>query len=719
MSGARDLTGLWSPPEDHRLTSVLTTTYELDAEFLEEDLLPSALGVSIPSVRRRAFRLSLERHLQDVETTVFVDVDGYRAGRQTPRIDLVPVPRRRGGQAIPKMHAKVTVLQFAPRRRGARMEDHVVRVLVGSANLTAAGYCTNYEVMSALESRPDGDPKESTLVRAALAWLDGALAPVHTTQSLRQLTTARGVVEARKQTKDPKHTAFVGSPQTKLGEAVEKLTTGVVFETVTLVSPFWPGGDSPTDLVDRLGTMLGGLPPVVRLVGRGVAREGRWLPEVPVSLAVALKRRGARVFVAPASPDHGVETSARDVGETTETDAAVEVGRARVREHKRALHAKVLLAEGPKTSLLAAGSFNHTRRGWGMQSPNTEAGLVWRMDGKGRTALGTVLSFVCDADFVEVKGDPSDWVVDPRERETEQSAAHWPGFLVAVEGGTDWIRLVCDPEDFPEGGLALSMRDIRGLRSPDQDSPVFEWTIRAEDASQADGALDWGRLPLPDNALDQASQPLPRLVDLQLDLQWEGGHATVPVRFVDKDAMPIVMSGKSPDEQTLIAYFLGLWRETDEAGFNHALPPTLPIPGSSARADSHDPTGILSYRIRSFIQALPGVRTALEDVPPSEGAVRRALRGPTSPLALGKKAVEGFHDPTGGKSHVAAVFQVAELVGVVQRAELPELPDGREQVLRSEVIDELQAMLVQLDPTTSGPVLADFAQWRTGGANAR
>ena len=36
MSGARDLTRLWTPPDGHRLVSLMATTYELDAEFLEE-----------------------------------------------------------------------------------------------------------------------------------------------------------------------------------------------------------------------------------------------------------------------------------------------------------------------------------------------------------------------------------------------------------------------------------------------------------------------------------------------------------------------------------------------------------------------------------------------------------------------------------------------------------------------------------------------------------
>jgi hypothetical protein len=719
MSGATDLTGLWSPPEDHRLTSVLATTYELDAEFLEEDLLPSALGVSVPSVRRRAFRLSLERSLQDAEVTVFVDVDGYHGGRQTPRIDLVPVPRRRQGASIPKLHAKVTVLQFAPRRRGARIEDHVVRVLVGSANLTAPGYCTNYEVVSRLESGPEGGTEESSLVHGVLGWLDTVLAPVHTDQSRRQLAAARGVVAGRATVKLPEDTVFVGSPQTRLGEAVAGLAAGRRWTRATLVSPFWPGGDTPTDLVDRLGTMLGGLPKTVRLVGPGVERDGRWLPEMPAALAAALKRRGAKVFVAPASPDHGVETKERDVGELTETDAAVEVGRARARERKRKLHAKILVAEGPKASLLAAGSFNHTRRGWGLQSPNTEAGLVWRLEGKARKQLSSVLGFVREADFVEVEGDPSDWVVDPDTRDTTDAADHWPGFLVAVEGGTDWLRVVCDAEGFPEGGLSLTMRDIRGLRSPDHGDAVFTWGLRRSEAETTEGSLDWGRLALPDNALDQLDQPLPKLTDLQLELRWEEGHATVPVRFVEKDALPIVVSGQSPDEQTLIAYFLGLWSETDENGFNHALPPSAPLPGRTALASAHDPSGILSYRIRSFIQALPGVQTALEEVPPSESAVRRALRGPTSPLALGQKALESCLDPADAKSHVAAVFQLAELVGVVRGAQLPELPGGAQETVRGTVLEELEAMLTELDPGAGGTVLEDFARWRTGAEDAQ
>ena len=63
---------LWAPPAGYRLASVVATTYECQADFVEEELLRVALDLKTPPGMGRDFRVELERALQDVEVTLYV-----------------------------------------------------------------------------------------------------------------------------------------------------------------------------------------------------------------------------------------------------------------------------------------------------------------------------------------------------------------------------------------------------------------------------------------------------------------------------------------------------------------------------------------------------------------------------------------------------------------------------------------------------------------------
>ena len=60
----------WEAPQGYRLASVIASTYELQADFLEEDLLPVALGLRLPPARGRDFRLELEHALGTTEVSI-------------------------------------------------------------------------------------------------------------------------------------------------------------------------------------------------------------------------------------------------------------------------------------------------------------------------------------------------------------------------------------------------------------------------------------------------------------------------------------------------------------------------------------------------------------------------------------------------------------------------------------------------------------------------
>ena len=52
----------------------------------------------------------------------------------------------------------------------------IIRLVVGSANLTGAGYRSNIEVAASVDDTPGGSPEAATAVRDAVAWLERLIA---------------------------------------------------------------------------------------------------------------------------------------------------------------------------------------------------------------------------------------------------------------------------------------------------------------------------------------------------------------------------------------------------------------------------------------------------------------------------------------------------------------------------------------------------------------
>ena len=178
----RRLLETWEPPRGYRLASVVATSYELDADFVEEDLLPTAFGLQLVPARGREYRLELEHALQDAEVSIFFHPSSYRPGRRrSPRIDLLALPE--GPYA--KLHAKIAFLRFVVPGAPAA-ERQIVRLLVGSANLTGSGYRSNIEVATSVEHTSSASVQATTVVWDALDWFE-ALIGQSTEQVTRQI----------------------------------------------------------------------------------------------------------------------------------------------------------------------------------------------------------------------------------------------------------------------------------------------------------------------------------------------------------------------------------------------------------------------------------------------------------------------------------------------------------------------------------------------------
>ncbi len=108
------------------MRGLLSTTYDLNPDFLEMDFLPSVFGLGAWDDRRWASRIALEKHLFQVDTAVILaDARRYHGRPRSLRLEVLPGVAPRGSS----LHAKVTLLLF----------ERAVRLIVGSANLTERG----------------------------------------------------------------------------------------------------------------------------------------------------------------------------------------------------------------------------------------------------------------------------------------------------------------------------------------------------------------------------------------------------------------------------------------------------------------------------------------------------------------------------------------------------------------------------------------------------
>lgn len=680
----RRLLELWQPPQGYRLASSIATTYELQADFLEEDLLPVALDLRTPAAHGREFRLELERALQDTEISVFFHPGRYQPGlRRSPRVDLIPLPEGR----FPKLHAKVALLRFVmPDAQSPASQ--LVRLIVGSANLTAPGYRSNIEVAVAVDDAPGCMAESATVVRDATAWFEN-LVGASSEQVTRQLRDIKAVFASRRVTERREMVRFLGLPSVGGLPALMRSADAQSSSNLTVVSPFWPSGDDLTDVANALKELCGGAIESVHLIGPpNIDDAGSVQPIIPAALVSALLRSGTKVSVAAADHRHGCSVDDRPDDEG-EFDSVAENHGVSV-EGSRSLHAKVIIAEDSRTTRLAIGSFNLTRRGMGLvTNANAEAGLLWTLPTPDARSLNHVVSFATA--WRQVDRAPEEFVVEPGEL-TDDDAGGWPTFLLSARARRSALEIRGHTATWPSE-VTMRMRDIRG-RLFGMEQWFDDWVIVPPNSNDP---LFSKRLDLRASWIERASQPgeksWPPLPDLEVEITWNDRMAIVPVVFEDKHLLPVVESLARQDEQTLIAWFLGLRPagETENCGFGHSIDPL------SRSSDQITPSNdILSYLIRDFVHALPGIKGRLADAGLTENGLRAALLGNRSPVELAREAHRSFKEREIGKPRktaIATVFQLAELRKLLETVTLPSFQDGVSDAIRKEALLEVHSLL--------------------------
>jgi hypothetical protein len=612
------------------LQGIAATTFDLQPDFLEEDYLPAILGLGAWNDRAWTSRVTLERTLERLQGAVILsEASRYHGRPRSLRLHVLPVTTT--GSGI--LHAKISVLVY----------EHAVRVVVGSANLTERGYRRNHEVIAILSSE-QSNVRDSSLIRTAIEGFRSQLGTKLPKSALVVLTEAEELLKGwhanKSQTSQNAQFMWSGG-EVRLWEAfLDKWPTGVRANHLTICSPFWSEDAGMTlarflkELASR-DIMNAGFK--VRLITEAfVDGEGNTRPVIPIS------------FAQTDWDALGVSVTA------TAVDASVlpeEVGGMEGFTGTRSLHAKVVILAGDNYSLSYLGSANFTARGWGLinlnSAQNIEAGLILLNETQQNLKallpplIGQPIPLT-DAASTELKA--------PEAKTTELP---WPDFVLDV---------LLQPDELDLTRLVLKfLVDHRAERGP--------WLAIL---------LEKGGTPaltLLDSSIgEQCSYTVVLngdilrrlLIDQEVLISWpaceKGRPVPVNVSMEARLQLPISPDGSRIRERGLLEYYQGQisWADLFPDPDHESPPPTEDGAAAPSNISGVDTSSIQSYRIRAFVEALPGLRRDLELAACSEPSIRFALRGPVSPVALATEICNAVREE--GRSATAAGFQLIEIL---------------------------------------------------------
>lgn len=615
---------------DGPLVAMLATTFDFQPDFFETDLLPSVLGLGAWDDRNWVSRIAIERELAGLQAaSVLLDARRYQGRPRSLRVEVHAVNVPPGAS----FHPKVLLL----------VHENLVRLQVGSANLTEPGFRKNREVVALLTATQER-PQSGPLIRAALDGLVEVLGDKLIPSAKSAIAAATGRIEKwTKSAEADEQTWFVwGGTSTPLWRQVlDRWPEGEQVDRITIVSPFWSEED-------RDG-------PLALLLGR--LKEKRALaPNAQVALLAEAKPLGEKDYQ-PTLPASHAALDLKALGVRAEARAVdphplqEEVGGQEGFLGLRALHAKVVVLAGERCSLAYLGSANFTHHGWGfLRDPkraNVEAGLLLLRRGPERAALDELLPPTVGRP-VELGKGRAEHLAAPAPIE---APAPWPEFLTAV-------RLVPSPDASDQ--LALTAEVAPAL-------VAGEWSIRLSETVDQAGELLAGT---PANASEPGRRALSAaelerlLVEQQVFVCWwessAGRWYPLNVSADARDALPIAPGSGRPGEAGLVAYYQGRISFADL--YPESAPPSATDAGQPAPAPEQgvNTSRIQSYQIREFVEALRGIRDDLREAAASASAMRLAVLGPVSPVALARLVRDAVRQRT--RTPTAAAFQLLEIL---------------------------------------------------------
>ncbi|MGV9747783.1 hypothetical protein ACWDTG_23180 [Rhodococcus zopfii] len=620
--------------------AIVATTFTMDPDFFERDCLARFLGVEsvdegTGSADDLVARLEMEEALLAPSVTVLADRSA-QAERATLRWDQLHCRVANG-----LLHSKVVVLIW----------ENATRVVVGSANLTPAGYRRNIELAMAADLGPAcifpadvlagiADEIESYL--ALVPGLDDSVPAGEQARSSLRLFRDRIAAQVAV----PSALAVALAPtntDTAPLDALESVWSGGVRPlSATHVSPFWDA-DSPA-VLDAVRGLL---------VGRPVSDRRH-------SVAVTIGPAGEISFPS----DH-----------RTLVDDVVQLGP--LDENTRALHAKCLILHSSRWVAVLIGSSNHTTAGLGLGGHRRHRELnVWLgapLDGDEGKALAGLVPLGKPID------DDAPYEQESDEDEPEQLSV-LPAFFqlcrVSRTGDRWELQTTFDPSDSPS-----------------------TWRISLPNHQLVLDEREWreGRC-----AATHVSHIGAEQLPMYLDVEWDGATSTWAVLADDRHDLPPgpglaelrsahLLDALATGKTLAQALRDKMEREERERQAGQSGIVTDPL----RRFDSQS---TLLRRGRALAAALTALERRLARPVVTLDALEARLVGPLGPRFVAEKTVSDLLD--GALSRPDAMFTIAEIALSVARVPWPQTLQhvDRKQGLGmvERTLDELDALRTRL-----------------------
>ncbi len=629
--GYGKLLDAWTPSEDaDEPIGCIATSFTFSASFFEEECLSRFLNLdSDPDQDGPVYLIEREEKLAALACAAALVDQHHCRGTRSLRWDLLPVRIQPGIQ-----HSKICLLVWSG----------LVRVIIGSANLTEDGYRRNQEIFGVLDFHPGGQFPLRCL-DSTVEFLGRLLEQTHISEGnvtpaagRCQLLLERATELSRswgkigdKDRHDALrfHTVFCRPRAPSLFQSLRSIwPAGSPPFKASVVSPFFDTADEsnwPATELWKLLRQRGRAECHFHVTAEDAGNEGGLLVHAPQSLLQSQPKGRA--------------------------DVLTEMHRVEIEDH-RPLHAKAIWVEDDRFDLYCVGSSNFTVAGTGLsQACNWEANLCYLADDQRDpdSHKGLYAAFP-DSEPLEVTDDTK-WM--PSDEECEDEACTEPilpqSFGEAIfDGSPPTVRLtfISDPpadwrvlnETSPDVVLDESQWEASGRQSEyciawNSSRPPSGFFV---ESSESAGAAWW-----PVNVLSPQSLPAPEeLKQLPLDV------------LID-------VLGSSRPLHRVLGEYLRRQEQKKRAGL------LAPIVDPHKKVDTSQ---FLLQRTRRFSFALRALRERLERPAATIESLRWRLTGPLGVTALADALLRE------GKSSEEKVFLLAELILELSRVRPQESP---------------------------------------------
>lgn len=661
MTGVK-LLDYWSPPDGAGdPLACLATSFTFEADFFTQDCLSRFLSLSTITsegdhISSIAALLEEEDKLSEAQVSVLVD-RGSPAEKRNLRWDVLPIHVPGG-----LLHAKVAVLLWARH----------ARVILGSANLTSAGYRRQVEIGLALDLQPECKIPSSVmssltdelrlLVDLAPGPVEAAKARAHATLDLLARRISDLDLPAGN-SGDTRLAIAAARPGLNPLDGLAQIWRGAQPLQATVLSPFWDD-KTPAPAIKAIQQRLTGRPANKRRTTILVGIDRLTGVQAPTSMA---QQQDAQVL-AFAAPDQDQEF--------------------------RRLHAKVVMFESPDWLATMIGSSNATSAGYGLdpRSGHYEMNLWIGCRADSRTAK-QLRSMVRSAGAIDVP--PEDW--QPELDEDERVLPELPlAFEQCVVSAGHPARVTLT------FNLAEQLPASWDVRTPAGHVLLTsqEWAAKGASASS--------ELELPDDAL-------PPYLHVAWRKEGESYQATWAANVEDRGALPppaelaalpaeILLAALASTRPLPVALEAELRRREARGGND-----TVDVELDPLRR--FDSSGLLLARSRHYSLALWRLQQRLTRPTTSLEVVAWRLNGAFGPVALADAVVAAAEDDRylPGEAH----FLLAEIALTVAAVDWADIARG---LPRAEVNALVTAALTHIDtirqtlPPPDDPALGAYVQ---------